>query len=81
MKRYLFSTSMAVVSGVGILCVIAAFVRSNQVVPIDLNQGTPWARPIEPRQKTGLSAEEAIRRGAAKLGVRFEDQVEPDSDP
>jgi hypothetical protein len=45
-----------------------------RVQPLDVSNGTPFARPIEPRQVTGPSLHEAIIR----MGGRLEDTLEPE---
>jgi hypothetical protein len=43
-----------------------------RVHPLDVSKGTPFARPIEPRQVTGPSLQEAI----IATGGRLEDALE-----
>jgi hypothetical protein len=43
-----------------------------RVHPLDVSKGTPFARPVDPRQVTGPSLQEAI----IAMGGRLEDALE-----
>jgi hypothetical protein len=72
MKRYLFSTALVTVAGVAGLLAVLAFREAFVVEPIDLENPPPWNRPIEARQRTGVSPEEIARRN----GERVEDAMD-----
>jgi hypothetical protein len=73
---HFFIRSSVLVAVVASGCAFAAYLRFTRVKPIDLDNPPPWNRPIEPRQRTGPSPDEVIRRDLLRTGIPVEDQIE-----